>query len=101
MTFFSVYDEARGADDDMVMERALSENRILITNDKDFGEKVYRDRRFHSGIVLLRLQDESLTGKTNAIGGLLRFHANRLDGSFVVVTDKQVRFARLRDSDEI
>jgi predicted nuclease of predicted toxin-antitoxin system len=92
---FSVYDQARGDDDDAVMKRAISENRILITNDKDFGEKVYRDKRIHSGIVLLRLQDESFTGKITALEGLLRFHTNRLEGSFVVVTDNQVRLARL------
>ncbi len=40
---FSVYEEARGIDDDTVIARAVAENRIIVTNDKDFGEKVYRD----------------------------------------------------------
>lgn len=38
---FSVFDEARGADDETIIQQAFAENRILITNDKDFGEKVY------------------------------------------------------------
>ncbi len=37
---FSVFDEARGAEDDEVIRKAYAENWILITNDKDFGEKV-------------------------------------------------------------
>ena len=41
---FSVYDEARGTDDDTIIEKACNENRILITNDKDFGEKVFREK---------------------------------------------------------
>lgn len=41
---FSVYEEARGMQDDEIIQKAFVENRILITNDKDFGEKVYRDR---------------------------------------------------------
>jgi predicted nuclease of predicted toxin-antitoxin system len=41
---FSVFDEARGADDDTIIEKAFNENWILITNDKDFGEKVYREQ---------------------------------------------------------
>ena len=40
---FSVFEEARGMADDDIILKALEENWILITNDKDFGEKVYRD----------------------------------------------------------
>ena len=42
---FQVFEEARGMDDDDIILKALEENWILITNDKDFGEKVYRDGR--------------------------------------------------------
>ncbi|SRR5579871_2021288 len=38
---FSVYDEARGTNDTTLIQKAYDENWILITNDKDFGEKVY------------------------------------------------------------
>jgi hypothetical protein len=40
---FSVYEEARGTDDDDLIQKAFVEHWILITNDKDFGEKVFRD----------------------------------------------------------
>ncbi len=39
---FSVFDEARGMTDEAIIEKCYSENWLLITNDKDFGEKVYR-----------------------------------------------------------
>jgi predicted nuclease of predicted toxin-antitoxin system len=55
---FSVYEEARGIDDEEVIQKAFAENWILITNDKDFGEKVYREQHPHKGVVLLRLEDE-------------------------------------------
>jgi predicted nuclease of predicted toxin-antitoxin system len=42
---FSVYDQARGIDDERVIEIAQIERRILITNDRGFGEKVFRERR--------------------------------------------------------
>ena len=38
---FSVYSQARGIDDDKVLEIAQVEGRILITNDRGFGEKVF------------------------------------------------------------
>ncbi|MCK6623188.1 MAG: DUF5615 family PIN-like protein [Calditrichaceae bacterium] len=92
---FSVYEEARGIDDDEVIERAFLENRILITNDKDFGEKVYREQRPHKGVVLLRLEDERSANKINTIRRLLESYSQQLGDNFVVVTETQVRFARL------
>ena len=41
-----------------ILQRAVTEERIVITNDKDFGDMVFRDRRMHKGIVLLRLSDD-------------------------------------------
>jgi predicted nuclease of predicted toxin-antitoxin system len=52
---FSVYDDARGDSDDAILQRAVTEDRIVITNDKDFGDKVIRDGWQHRGIVLMRL----------------------------------------------
>lgn len=55
---FSVFDETRGMADSDVLEKALSGNCIFITNDKDFGEMVFRERRQHHGVIFLRLDDE-------------------------------------------
>ena len=90
---FSVFDEARGMADDDILDKAHSENWILITNDKDFGEKVYRDRQPHRGVVFLRLQDERAVSKIQAIESLLGGYADQLPDAFVVVTERQIRFA--------
>ena len=90
---FSVYEEARGMDDDAIVQKAFAEDRILITNDKDFGEKVYRERWPHKGVILLRLEDERATSKIDAVRRLLNY-ADRLADHFVVVTETRVRFAR-------
>lgn len=91
---FSVYEQARGLRDEAVIQKALDENWILITNDKDFGEKVYREQHSHNGIVLLRLQDERATIKVETLNRLLKNHAEQLANNFVVVTEQRVRFAR-------
>jgi predicted nuclease of predicted toxin-antitoxin system len=89
---FSVYEEARGATDEDILDKAYSENWILITNDKDFGEKVYRDKRPHHGIIFLRLQDERAVSKIGAIEKLLDGYEDQIADAFVVVTETQVRF---------
>lgn len=90
----SVYDQARGLSDDDVIRRAFDERRILITNDKDFGEKIYRERYPHNGVVLLRLTDERVDVKIATLRSLLRDFAERLSDQFVVVTEQRVRFGR-------
>lgn len=92
---FSVYDSARGIDDDAVVEKALKENWILVTNDKDFGDKVFRERKPHHGIILLRLDDERAKVKIKVLEQLLANYSDRLPDQFVVVTEKSVRFAKL------
>lgn len=91
---FSVYDEARGMEDDDIIKKAATENWILMTNDKDFGEKVYRERRPHKGVVLLRLDDERAAVKIKTLKQMLESYADRLPGQFVVVTENSIRFAR-------
>jgi predicted nuclease of predicted toxin-antitoxin system len=91
---FSVFDSARGLDDDTVIRKAFSENWILVTNDKDFGEKIFRENRPHHGVVLLRLEDERAKMKLMVLEQLLANHAERLPDQFVVVTENNVRFAK-------
>ncbi len=91
---FSVYDEARGLDDSTILSKAFSENWILMTNDRDFGEKVFRERHPHRGVVFLRLLDERPVSKIDAIRRLLESYADQLTGHFVVVTESQVRFSQ-------
>ena len=92
---FSVYDQARGIDDDRVMEIAQIEGRILITNDRGFGEKVFRERRLHHGVVFLRLANERAANKIRVLNHLLSQNTDAIRNSFVVVTENRVRFAKI------
>lgn len=60
---------------------ALDEGRILITNDKDFGEKVFRDGRPHCGVILLRFEDERAASKIAVLSHLLRQYPAGFGGS--------------------
>ena len=91
---FSVYDSARGMDDNDIVQKALEENWILITNDKDFGDQIYREHKSHHGVILLRLDDERAQNKIDVLSQLLNSYADRLPDQFVVVTEERVRFAR-------
>lgn len=89
---FSIYEQDRGASDEKILQKAYHENWILITNDKDFGEKVYREHHPHHGVVFLRLFDDRSVTKIQTLSRLLATYADQLPDRFVVVTEKQIRF---------
>ena len=90
---FSVFDKARGMTDDEVLTKAFVENWVLITNDKDFGEMIFRERRGHHGIIFLRLDDERAANKIKVLEQLLENYADKLPEQFVTVTETKVRIA--------
>ena len=74
-----------------ILARAASEDHILITNDKDFGELVFRSGQAHHGVLLLRLRDESAANRVRVVMSVLEKYADRLTGNFVVATERGVR----------
>lgn len=91
---FSVHDECADMSDDAIIEKAFREEWILITNDKDFGEKVFRLRHGHHGVILLRLTNERVASKITVLDRLIANASSRLSGEFIVATETRVRFRR-------
>jgi len=87
----TVTESQPGAADKAVLEQAVSEDRILITNDKDFGELVYRRRWEHRGILLLRLRDERSSNKVRMVKVVMTQVGDRLRDHYVVATEAGIR----------
>jgi predicted nuclease of predicted toxin-antitoxin system len=83
--------------DEKLLELANREKRILVTNDKDFGELTFRQKRVSTGIILFRVKGESAKDKVRLLQKLLLAHGNRLRGYFTVVTRKKIRFIPMED----
>ena len=84
-----------GATDDLVLARALTQGRLLLTFHKDFGTLVFRRGRTASmGIVLFRISQVSARSVANTVTRVL---ASRNDwaGHFSVVDDQTVRMRAL------
>ncbi len=90
-----VMEYAPGADDESVLRQAANDQRILLTEDKDFGELVVRLGLPAYGIVLLRLNPADSAAKLARVRDLLLHEASRLPNAFVVVDANKSRFRAL------
>src|SRR6201988_4807349 len=81
---------ARGATDDQVLERALKEKRVLITEDRDFGELVYARGRSSAGVILLRLPSRARLAKSATVIEAVSRLGSRLRDAFTVVEPGRV-----------
>lgn len=83
--------------DDLVLDRANAAESLLVTADKDFGELVFRQRRVHSGVVLLRLAGLSPERKETVVAAAVRAHGEEMKQAFSVVSARHVRIRRRLD----
>lgn len=82
------------ASDQRLLEVALAQGRILVTEDKDFGELAFVRQFPHGPIV--RLVELTVDAQVNALGELLDRHADVLVGPVMItITRGRVRI-RLR-----
>jgi len=84
-----------GALDKEVLEKAFTEKRILLTEDKDFGELVCRMKKPAYGVILLRFEVCERHLKWPRLKELLCYHSSKLKGYFIVVDIEKFRFRPL------
>jgi predicted nuclease of predicted toxin-antitoxin system len=73
-----VVESTPGSTDDEVLRQAYAEGRILLTEDKDFGELVYRLKRPARGIILLRFDVVDRALKLPRLLSMLENQPNQL-----------------------
>jgi predicted nuclease of predicted toxin-antitoxin system len=90
-----IREAAPGSSDAEVLARALAEDRLLITFDKDFGELVFRRGAGAShGIILFRISKPSPASVAQRITAVLGSRGD-WGGHFSVVDDFSIRMRPL------
>ena len=85
---------APSIDDDTVLDLANRHNALLITEDKDFGELVFRNKRVHAGVVLIRLSGLSTQAKIHSVLTTFVNQGTELRNAFSVISPGRVRIRR-------
>jgi len=82
---------ASGATDAEVLQHAHDDRRLLLTEDKDFGELVFRSKKAVPGLVLLRLDAEKSVIKWGRLEAAIEKFGERLFGRYVVIEEARFR----------
>jgi predicted nuclease of predicted toxin-antitoxin system len=78
----------------VVLELALRERRVLLTEDKDFDQFVFAATTSTSVVIFIRYPATARSRLPQIIVDLVNTEQERLSGSFVVVQPSRIRISR-------
>lgn len=91
-----VLETHRSAADDFVLALAARENRVLLTEDNDYGELIFRGNAPPvGGVVLLRMLDAPAPDRLRRLQAVLEEIGERVLGSHVVIGPERTRVRSL------
>lgn len=83
-------------DDTVIIEKACTEDRIVLTHNLDFGRVVALSGQHIPSVITLRLSDMCAVNVNRHLAEvLLRFAEHLIAGALVSVTDRDIRVRRL------
>lgn len=77
--------------DEKIIRIAISEERMIITMDKDFGELVYHFSMRHYGVLLLRLEDATGVEKVKVVEEIIGKYSSQISNNFCVFQNGRLR----------
>ena len=91
----AVAESRPGASDKDIIEAAHTQQCIVITEDRDFGELVIRQRLAVAGLILLELDRLSNAVEAQTVADFISTHVDRLVGNLVVLEPGRIRIRPL------
>ena len=73
------------ADDNQILQKAISENRVLITLDEHFGDWVILPLSEHSGVIRLKINPTTSNNALNLLLPFLRLHSSDQFKNYLVI----------------
>ncbi|MBF0344428.1 MAG: DUF5615 family PIN-like protein [Nitrospirae bacterium] len=74
-----------------ILRIAVSEELMLITMDKDFGELVYNSGKAHTGVLILRLDNATGNEKVEVVKEIISKYADKIKDKFCVFQGGRLR----------
>jgi predicted nuclease of predicted toxin-antitoxin system len=93
----AVVEHCPGATDDEVIALSVQEGRVLLTEDKDFGQLVFAANRESAGVILIRFPAPARAALATRIVQAVQQKGAALRRAFVVLQPRRTRITRLPD----
>ncbi len=74
-----------------IVSLAITEQRIIITADKDFGDLIFQQKLQHCGVLLMRFDEYSFDEKSEMLIKILENHKEDLPNKFAVYQPPKLR----------
>lgn len=95
----AIAESSPAASDSDVLSRSRNERRILITEDRDFGQLVFASGlSAEAGILFLRCPETAREGLPETIVSLVQRRGGELPGAFAVWSPRRFRVRPLGES---
>ena len=73
------------ADDHQILQKAISENRVLVTLDEHFGDWVILPLSEHSGVIRLKINPTTSNNTIKLLLPFLRLHSSDQFKNYLVI----------------
>jgi len=90
----AVHEKMPGAADAVVIEEAVRDRRVLLTEDADFGQLVFASAARSPGVVFVRFPATLRRAMVSTLLEFVTLHGQRIAGSFVLIQPGRVRVTK-------
>jgi len=86
-----------GMPDEDLLQLANQERRIFVTNDKDFGDLIFLQKKLSVGVILFRVKGQKSQEKVKLMKKLLMGYRDKILNHYTVITRTKLRIIPIGD----
>ncbi|MCL5992359.1 MAG: DUF5615 family PIN-like protein [Bacteroidetes bacterium] len=95
LDILSIRENNPGISDEEIINLPIAPPKIIITEDKDFGEWVFAHQKKNISVILLRYHHKDKSEIISILKSLFLKNIDELKGKFITVSTKKIRIREI------
>jgi predicted nuclease of predicted toxin-antitoxin system len=93
----SIQEDLGGISDDVVLEKAVKENLVILTFDRDYGELIFKYKKaVPPAVVYFRMKGETPLDAASILLEIIKNPDIQIENSFTVIEQNAIRQRKLK-----